>query len=246
MATSIACINEGCEFPRLRANSLLICDDGLWSVVDCGGRHDRTSILGGLTSRGIDPSRIEVLFLTHLHFDHCENSDLFDRAEIVVHREEYEFMDRLLSEPSVDGLRALLSTAYDCMPPFYLRTILRRLADCRPDYARLIADRGRLRLIEGDHSKIGGFEIIKTSGHSVGHVSIGLRLPEPVWIAGDAVVSLRAWQEPGQTSQHLCWRLQDERSSRAVLGGLDGVLVPGHGSPFIIRTGKPMSFRELE
>jgi glyoxylase-like metal-dependent hydrolase (beta-lactamase superfamily II) len=50
---------------------------------DTGGRRGRQTIkpVGeGLRALGIDPATVEDVIVTHLHYDHCGNHDLFPRA----------------------------------------------------------------------------------------------------------------------------------------------------------------------
>src|SRR5207244_155975 len=44
--------------------------------------------LDALRQRSLSPSDIDVVVLTHLHFDHCENVALFPHARVVVHESE--------------------------------------------------------------------------------------------------------------------------------------------------------------
>ena len=39
-----------------------------------------------LRKEGIDPADVQVVFLTHLHYDHCSNAQLFPNARFVVSR----------------------------------------------------------------------------------------------------------------------------------------------------------------
>lgn len=74
------------------ANALLLDDGGTHIVVDTGGSGDRGVLLRRMDEIGLDPRRVEVLILTHLHFDHCLNLDLFPRATIVLGRREHEYV----------------------------------------------------------------------------------------------------------------------------------------------------------
>lgn len=43
-----------------------------------------------LAELGLKPSDIDMVILTHLHFDHCENLKLFKKAKVVVQKSELE------------------------------------------------------------------------------------------------------------------------------------------------------------
>jgi len=241
----IDCLQQGAEFPRLQASALLIRDGGLRAVVDCGERSSRVAILTGLAGCQTSPREVELLVLTHLHFDHCENVDLFERALVVVHWREVELLERLLRETTVDGLRALLLEHHQALPPFYLRRILQKLTDHRDDYARLLVDRGRLHLVEREQQALGGLQIVQTPGHSIGHLAVGVPGDRPVWIVGDAVTSLRDWLAPGSEAPTFCWNAAEAHRTRRAIGQWESVVVPGHGSPFDACTGAPVPFRDL-
>jgi glyoxylase-like metal-dependent hydrolase (beta-lactamase superfamily II) len=44
-----------------------------------------------LSTLGVDPTAITLVILTHLHWDHCYNTELFPHAEFVVQREELRY-----------------------------------------------------------------------------------------------------------------------------------------------------------
>ncbi|MEM6971421.1 MAG: MBL fold metallo-hydrolase [Pseudomonadota bacterium] len=60
-------------------------------LVDAGGPATRGTLLAGLRARGLQPGAIDTVVLTHLHFDHVANIDLFPRAELIVSRAEIAY-----------------------------------------------------------------------------------------------------------------------------------------------------------
>ncbi len=44
-----------------------------------------------LHSLGVEPGEIKLVILTHLHWDHCYNNDLFPKAEFMVQRTELRY-----------------------------------------------------------------------------------------------------------------------------------------------------------
>src|SRR5438094_721439 len=67
---------------------LVTAADGSRILVDTGVHQTREMLLDGLRRRSLEPSDIDIVVLTHLHFDHCENVALFPHARVVVHQSE--------------------------------------------------------------------------------------------------------------------------------------------------------------
>lgn len=53
-------------------------------LFDVGGPISRMGLLKALGARGLTPGDIDLVFLSHLHFDHCYNLDLFAEAAVMV------------------------------------------------------------------------------------------------------------------------------------------------------------------
>ncbi|MEM7496550.1 MAG: MBL fold metallo-hydrolase [Pseudomonadota bacterium] len=60
-------------------------------LVDAGGPTTRGSLRKALAARGLDGSEIDAVMLTHLHFDHVYNIDLFPRARLLVPEAELAY-----------------------------------------------------------------------------------------------------------------------------------------------------------
>jgi glyoxylase-like metal-dependent hydrolase (beta-lactamase superfamily II) len=113
-----------------------------WKVEARGGGADW--LRAALAKVGATPEQVGTLILTHLHFDHAWNLELFPKAQIVVQREE-------------------LFHAIDPVPT-------QRLYYAKPSYLPLL-DRRRpagLRLIDGDAVILPGLEVLKSPGHTPG------------------------------------------------------------------------------
>lgn len=116
-----------------------------------------------LAELGLDLGDIDILVLTHTHFDHAGNTADFAETEIVVHKDAYEFgRDRW--ERGIAG--GIPEHAHDGSPLNYL-------------------------LIEGDAELAPGFTLLETPGHAPGHLSVLLDLSETgaVILAIDAIYS---------------------------------------------------------
>jgi N-acyl homoserine lactone hydrolase len=59
-------------------------------LVDTGMHHTRPMLLEQLAKRKLTPDDIDILLLTHLHFDHADNAWLFPNCRRIVHETEIE------------------------------------------------------------------------------------------------------------------------------------------------------------
>ena len=67
---------------------LITTPSGRRLIFDTGGYNERGTIPKLLEERGIGVAAIDWVVISHLHFDHAANWDLFPNAGIVVHEKE--------------------------------------------------------------------------------------------------------------------------------------------------------------
>jgi N-acyl homoserine lactone hydrolase len=106
-----------------------------------GGHAKLTELLAG---EGLTPGDIDHIVLTHGHFDHAENLDLFPDACIVIQRDE-------------------LSHAADPVPSqriFYWQSTIGNLVGRRRP--------GQIRTLDGDTELFDGFRVLKVPSHTPG------------------------------------------------------------------------------
>lgn len=60
-------------------------------LFDTGGYISRLGLIKRLGERGLAPANIKTIFLSHLHFDHAHNIDLFQNARFILSRREWEY-----------------------------------------------------------------------------------------------------------------------------------------------------------
>ena len=121
-----------------------------------------------LDSIGLEPKDVDLVVLSHLHFDHAGGAALFDGAELVVQQDEYAY--------------AHYPAAF--FAPFYYR----KNFDL-PGY--------RWRLLDGDAELVPGVTALRSDGHTPGHQSLLVQLPAtgPVILAGDSCYWQRSIDE---------------------------------------------------
>jgi N-acyl homoserine lactone hydrolase len=170
-------INVGVPM-TLSCNAYLIRHRGNWLLWDTGTEDDLVSEPGGriiahgirgivrktlasqLDEIGVGPDDIGTISISHAHFDHIGNCRLFPKAKWVVQRAEYNAM--FGPNPEEFGY----------LPELYLTM-----------------HQNEVELVEGDHDIFGdgAVKLVFTPGHTLGHCSLLVRLPETgaVLLSGD-------------------------------------------------------------
>ncbi|MDQ3937875.1 MAG: MBL fold metallo-hydrolase, partial [Chloroflexota bacterium] len=112
-----------------------------------------------LRSAGFDPGTVDLIAVSHLHFDHAgglltaDGGRAFPRARVVAQAEEWEFA--LGSNPR-------LQASYE------------------QDDLRLAEAWARPGSVDGEAEVLPGVEVIRTGGHSGGHQAIVVRGPSAI------------------------------------------------------------------
>jgi glyoxylase-like metal-dependent hydrolase (beta-lactamase superfamily II) len=138
---------------------VLIESNGKRILVDTGHHVTRLMLLKALEDRGLTPDDIDFVLLTHLHFDHANNVDLFKRARILVSKKEWEYA----ADPHPD----------DHFVPSHIRSMLLKM---------------NLEIFEVPPEIAPGVAVIETPGHTPGHCSVLVTTEKGITaVAGDAI-----------------------------------------------------------
>ena len=170
-----------------------------------------------LRERGIDPQSIKLVLVTHLHSDHASAIKDFPNATYLVSRREWEAATEPRAQTS-----GYVSRQFDHAFDYRLLDFDSRAADS-------FASFGRSFDVFGD----GSVQLVATPGHTLGHLSVVLRLGggREALVAGDAIYTMRTLRE-----SVLPYRLADEHLFRRSLREIqlyveqtpDVVVIPGH------------------
>jgi glyoxylase-like metal-dependent hydrolase (beta-lactamase superfamily II) len=169
-----------------------------------------------LRERGIDPSDVRFVLMTHMHLDHASAITDFPNATVVVSSDEWEAADVFA------GFRdGYVKRQFDHGLDY-------RLLDFGDAGTDSFATFGRGIDLFGD----GSVHAVFTPGHTAGHVSFVLRLEgREALVAGDAIYSTRTLEE-----SVMPWRTHDEHNFKRSLreiqlfakGSPNALIIPGH------------------
>jgi N-acyl homoserine lactone hydrolase len=122
---------------------LLVESDGRRALFDTGHAGRRRHLLEGLAARGLGPADISTVVISHGHWDHVQNADLFPSAEVLIHPLEL----RNLADPPARDLGT-------------------------PRWARAVLDGLAVReVVEGDEV-LPGVTVIELPGHTPGSIGV--------------------------------------------------------------------------
>lgn len=71
---------------------LVRADDGRTLVYDSAHAGRRMKMVEALERLGVDPSGVDVVVASHGHWDHVQNFDVFERAELLAHADELAYV----------------------------------------------------------------------------------------------------------------------------------------------------------
>jgi regulator of ribonuclease activity A len=178
-------------------------------IFDPGHAGRRAALASRLAERGLGVADIDVVVLSHAHWDHAQNVDMFPRATVLAHASELE--------DSADGS----DHPRDAVTPAWTSTILKEAATSATADGEVLAE---------------GVTVVHLPGHTRG--SIGLRVETASGVAvlsGDAV-SRRDLAQEGRCANPVLE--EDGRRSTLTALDLADEIWPGHDRPFAVVDGQ--------
>lgn len=133
-------------------------------------QHQRTittSVPEGLAAVGVDPASVNTVIITHCHYDHTGNIDLFPNAQVFMSKRELDFW----SSPVASRFQLAMTLH-------------------RPDLELIqqLNAAGRVTLISGEFDDITGVRLIEVGGHTPGQlIAMVDGVSGPVLLTSDAV-----------------------------------------------------------
>jgi glyoxylase-like metal-dependent hydrolase (beta-lactamase superfamily II) len=188
----------------------IVVDTGFDEKV--GTRRGRTTVKpvrDGLAAIGIDPDTVETVIMSHLHYDHSGNTDLFPRARYHLQDCEMEYATgRCMCHPTIRH----------SFEPDYVVSMVRKVFD------------GRVTFHDGEGVVAPGVTVHHIGGHTKGLQCVRVETKRgPVVIASDAT-HLYAHFEGGRVFP-VVYNVADALEGYGTLKKLAGSpsrVVPGH------------------
>ncbi len=177
-------------------------------LVDSAHNGRRQLLLQRLAERGLTPADIDYVFLTHAHWDHVLNVDLFPQAKVLIHPVERDY----------------------CKNP--------KEGDwATPAYTTLILESRQLQEVREGEEIDDGVTVLETPGHSKGSMALLVRNGDNVSaISGDALPN--GWSATAGVPRIIFWDVEQAKSSIRKLMDRAGSFYPGHDRPFRLHNGR--------
>jgi N-acyl homoserine lactone hydrolase len=176
----------------------------------------RRALLRALEDMGLTVDDIDVVVLSHAHWDHVQNADLFPRARVLMHTDEPAY-----TESPAPG---------DHVTPLWTGLMLRHIG------VQTVGDREPIAP---------GVHTLHLPGHTAGSMGLTVETPDGVHVlSGDAVSSATALDWGRCTVAHHDERLAT--ASVELVGTLADFVWPGHDRPFAVRDNRPGDYLEAE
>jgi glyoxylase-like metal-dependent hydrolase (beta-lactamase superfamily II) len=159
---------------------------------------------------GVDPAAVDVVVLTHFHYDHIGNVDLFPGARLVVSRRELDFWRGPLGRQPVPAA------------PVEAAEVDAVLAAQRA---------GRLTAVPDEPIDLPGIELVELTGHTPGQLAVRVATSTgSVVLASDAAHSYEEYEQdmPFHVFSDLEGMYRSFETLRTWAGTPGTVVVPGH------------------
>jgi glyoxylase-like metal-dependent hydrolase (beta-lactamase superfamily II) len=186
------------------------------------GWTEYATLLGEI---GLAPEDVDVVTISHMHFDHAGGTSRFPKAQFVVQRRELEYAAGQLPHNSA------------AKSAFAAEDVL-ALVD--------LNWRGRVLLVDGDvEAVVPGVDVYLTPGHTAGTMTVCLDTVDGrVCYSSDAVYTYRNLDEdiPLGLALNAGEAVESYKKIRTILRG--GTLIPGH-EPRVFDDPKSLGFRRV-
>ena len=203
------------HIPRVTANPYLLIDPSGATLIDAGLPGSDKKILRYISGLGLKPEDLKRIIITHADFDHIGGLAALKKASGA---QIYASPTEAAAIASGRASRAMYSTNALLKLVFWLMAHFGRTAMVK---AIVLLSEGQVLPI------LGGLQVLETSGHTPGHIS--LYSPSAgILFSGDSIVSDQGRLVSSRKT--FTWnREKAEESTRRQAGLGVTIVCPGHG-----------------
>ncbi|HVV21286.1 MAG TPA: N-acyl homoserine lactonase family protein [Pseudonocardiaceae bacterium] len=171
-------------------------------VYDTGHAGRRMKLGAALARRGVRPEDVDTVVVSHLHWDHAQNTDMFTHARLLVHADELAYA----AHPDPGD-------------------------HATPSWSTALLDPARTDRV-GDGDEIApGVRVLHLPGHTPGSIGLAVDTGDGVAVlSGDAVAS--APDALARVCPNVFWDAEQADAANHRVVDLADVIYPGHDRPF--------------
>ena len=185
----------------------LIETGGLRILFDTGSYGDRSLLIERLQTLPLDPQALDAVFISHLHYDHCQNIDLFANVPLLVSERE---------------LRYVLEGEYEERGDPYVPA------------AMILSLKDRFQTVLDGSEIFPDVRVVALPGHTPGQAGLFLSR-EKILLAGDGVKN--AWELANRMAPPTFYSQAAALGNYDWVLANAAEIVPGHDRPFRLQAG---------
>lgn len=184
-----------CSIVLIRGGKKILFDTGSYGV--------RGLLLGKLREVKYAPEDVDMVIISHCHWDHMANYRLFPRAEYLVSKQEWDYIFSPQSRGDINTAKEI---------------------------AEGLSQSGRLNFLEKEDEIEEGVKVLYAPGHTPGLIAVLLNTPDGKYLLASDAIKNRAEYFSGDFEITMDEKASKETLSH--LRGLSDFIIPGHEAPF--------------